>query len=580
MEFILLQPLQPENPDQRSNVSLIERKTNLTEEEESLIIHEAGGPYAGFIIKKILPFNVALEKSHLSFKLKVYMRQSGQSEMQHEQRTLQFWFSTQSKKDRMTCSNSFFHNLFKGDNFPKDYFMFVLKVMQIFKALKPISLLKIDIEKIGAPQPLNSPMSLKDPKQYAAIITGKILEFLERAFPNTISVDELARLTETEVNTVYDFLRDLLGRNLVKNYDNGNIWIRNIVNTQDEQTHEVIMVQQQPSVSNDDQPTVAIICVNYYEKLAVDAMMLNKVTFVRHKPEGESNVYTIGDIGEHRVVSTKLPHLGRDSRSAKISSGNTTTRLLGIFQRVDHVILVGCGGAVPHYSDHTRHPRRGDIIVSFPESSSPDDETQDFVYAHFDLQKTQNGSQITNKTWMPESNDLYRIVNNIRKKYNPQWNQKYPWERYLEEGIDSLYSDELDCRRPKEDKLFFTIEDKNLIEANHPEPEDPLNTDRRQYGMPMLRFGKVGGGENIVNDENLRHLLSEQYGIVIFDSDVDQVMESIEGNRKESFMIIRSVVDYQDGSSNKEWQPYSALCAAAFMKTIICALPNMQRTPH
>lgn len=575
MEFILLQPLQTEDTD-RLNVSLIERKKELTAEEEALIIHEASGPYSGFIIKKVLPFNVQLEKCHLSFKLKVYMRQSGQKNMQHEQRTLQFWFSTQSQKDRMTCSNSFFHNLFKGDNFPKDYFMFLLRVMQIFKALKPISLLKIDIEKIGAPQPLETSMSIQDPKKYAEIITGKILEFLERAFPNTISVDELARLTETDGNTVYDFLRDLLARNLVKYYDNGNIWIRNIVNTQDEQTHEVIMVQQQPSVANDDQPTVAIICVNYYEKLAVDAMMSNKVTFVRHKPEGESNVYTIGDIGEHRVVSTKLPHLGRDSRSAKISSGNTTTRLLGIFQRVDHVILVGCAGGVPHYSDSTRHPRRGDIIVSFPEASSPEDENEDFVYAHFELQKEQNGSQIASKTWMPVANDLYKIVNSIRRTYNPQINRKYPWEEYLEEGIDSLYSDELDCRRPNEDKLFFTIGEKNVIEANH--PEDPLNqSDRRQFGMPTLRFGKVGGGDKVAHDENLRHILSEQYGVICFDSDMDQVMESIEGNRKDSFMIIRSIVDYQDGSTNKEWQPYAALCAAAFMKTVICALPNYSR---
>jgi hypothetical protein len=36
-------------------------------------------------------------------------------------------------------------------------------------------------------------VSIKDPKQYAAIISAKILEFLERSFPNTISVDELAR---------------------------------------------------------------------------------------------------------------------------------------------------------------------------------------------------------------------------------------------------------------------------------------------------------------------------------------------------------------------------------------------------
>ena len=126
---------------------------------------------------------------------------------------------------------------------------------------------------------------------------------------------------------------------------------------------------------------------------------------------GESNVYTIGNIGEHRVVSTKLPYLGRDSRSAKISSGNTTTRLLGIFQRVDHIILVGCAGAVPHYSDHTKHPRRGDIIVSFPDYTSTVDDGQDFVYAHFELQKNQNTSQIISKSWMPSSNELYRIAN-------------------------------------------------------------------------------------------------------------------------------------------------------------------------
>lgn len=50
---------------------------------------------------------------------------------------------------------------------------------------------------------------------------------------------------------------------------------------------EVVTISQQPSVSNEDQPTIAIITVNYYEKLAVDAMMTNKITFVRHKPEGK-----------------------------------------------------------------------------------------------------------------------------------------------------------------------------------------------------------------------------------------------------------------------------------------------------
>ncbi|GBP39436.1 hypothetical protein EVAR_23786_1 [Eumeta japonica] len=48
---------------------------------------------------------------------------------------------------------------------------------------------------------------------------------------------------------------------------------------------------------------------------------------------GESNVYTLGTIGAHRVVTTKLPSVGR-TREAMTAAGNTTTRLLGIFQKV------------------------------------------------------------------------------------------------------------------------------------------------------------------------------------------------------------------------------------------------------
>lgn len=43
---------------------------------------------------------------------------------------------------------------------------------------------------------------------------------------------------------------------------------------------------------------------------------------------GESNVYTLGNIGAHRIVCTKLPTVGH-TREAMTAAGNTTTRLLG-----------------------------------------------------------------------------------------------------------------------------------------------------------------------------------------------------------------------------------------------------------
>ena len=60
-------------------------------------------------------------------------------------------------------------------------------------------------------------------------------------------------------------------------------------------------------------------------------MLIYPNIFNRQK-SGEANVYTLGDIGKHRVVSTKLPMAGGQSRDALIATGGTTTRLLGTFQ--------------------------------------------------------------------------------------------------------------------------------------------------------------------------------------------------------------------------------------------------------
>ena len=120
----------------------------------------------------------------------------------------------------------------------------------------------------------------------AAALNSKLLDYLETSFPNMVTVEELSRFTDVDQAVVYSFLRDLFKRNLVKYFDNGNSWMRNIINVEDNNVHDVIMIQQQPKVAFEDQPTIAIITVNYYDKLAVDSMMTNKITFVRHKPEG------------------------------------------------------------------------------------------------------------------------------------------------------------------------------------------------------------------------------------------------------------------------------------------------------
>lgn len=50
---------------------------------------------------------------------------------------------------------------------------------------------------------------------------------------------------------------------------------------------EIKIVKQMPTIASNKQPTIAIISAQYCEKLAVDAMLENKETFVRYTTVGK-----------------------------------------------------------------------------------------------------------------------------------------------------------------------------------------------------------------------------------------------------------------------------------------------------
>ena len=66
--------------------------------------------------------------------------------------------------------------------------------------------------------------------------------------------------------------------------------------------------------------------------------------------------------------------------------------------------------------------------------------------------------------------------------------------------------------------------------------------------------------------------MATKFGILAFDMEFDAVVDSVFGNRKDSYVLIRGVADYKDGSRRKEWQPYASLAAAAFTKAVICSM--------
>eukprot|EP00106_Octopus_bimaculoides_P009001 XP_014776443.1 PREDICTED: uncharacterized protein LOC106873546 isoform X6 [Octopus bimaculoides] len=395
------------------------------------------------------------------------------------------------------------------------------------------------------------------------ILREKMLHILESAYPNILAVEDICRITAADEVMVREQLKELHTRNLVTEMEQGG-FMRHVL----DEKSEVQLVKQMPTIAANQQPTIAIITAMYYEKLAVDAMMENKTTYMKYKTEGESNVYTIGFIGEHKVVSTKLPAIGH-ARSAQISSGNTTTRLLGTFQNIEHVFVVGVAGGVPYYTDYYKHVRLGDVVISRGED-------RDVIYYYCEkIMKNKSGDlQYIHKTFAPKDSSLQQTARKIveTSASNPE---SKPWELYLEEGQKLLQGQEVHFMRPSSttDRLYMNIGEDNVIEVEHPQPPEEIAS-TFDSDKPRVHYGVLGSGRPVVKSDAIRLDFAGKYNIKAFDTEFDQVLESIIGNRKDSFMFIRGISDYTDGSKNKEWQPYAALTAAAFMKTIIKALSN------
>ncbi|CAF0887766.1 unnamed protein product [Rotaria sordida] len=559
-EYIVLIPLKKTST---INKVSIERRY-IDDTTDKNILYIGNGTNVDFIIYKNAQLIVQDNESHqFSTQFKVFMIDKQTKKLHQENRTLYFWFNNHFKQNQyVNDTNEFLRTLFKSNEFPRDYFSFIKRLMELLRLFSNIRKLELEIQTLIDN---NHAIYGNTLQQNANLIKEKLLDLLEQAFPNPMFVNDLAKYVECDDQIVLQYLIELEDKNLVKHLDhNSQQWTRIIISAEEEHTHKVILYKSISELSNSLRPTIAIITVNYFEKLAVDAMIENKVTFVRHKA-GESNVYTIGTIGKHYVVSTKLPLIGR-SRTAQISTGSTTTRLLGTFQYVQHVFIIGCAGGIPHYTDVNKHIRRGDIIVGYPND-------EDYVYGIYEAEQSVEGYEFISTCYKPKNFQLYKLLESIKENYqqtnvNRLSTHKYPWEKFLEDGIKYLLSHNIDCLPPSNDELYIKMENNEIIEIEHP------NNEKKDYLRPIIRFGMIAGGKNILTNDYFKLTLYDKCNVLCFDSEIDQVIAAIQGNRIESFMIIRGISDYHDGTLNKEWQPYSSLCAASFMKTIIYKIPN------
>lgn len=228
-------------------------------------------------------------------------------------------------------------------------------------------------------------------------------------------------------------------------------------------------------------------------------------------------------------------------------------------------MIVGVGSGVPHFSDGNEHVRLGDVVVSVPSR------TNGAIYMHCDkIEKMDeaDGYNYSTREWDSSDKTLRDVAVSLKQITERDTHPQRPWERYINDAKDILQTEESNFHRPpmKTDRLFYTDDYGADIELEHPAAGKGY-----RVGQSNCRLGVIASGRLVSRNPRLRQSFAEINGIRAYDSDISAVLESLEGNRNNSFIIIRGISDYSSGS-RKEWQPYASLTAAAFMKSLIFAL--------
>lgn len=546
----------PKKKTSNSTTLAMERKAIQTAGEKSkkTSLHVAGGEHSGIVINKEVEADAEQSPAHLCLEFRVFLVNTSSGKHAQEKRVLSYWFKQEFPPvQRPRYAQDFFKQLVSPTEFPRDYVGFIKKIMKLMQLSFPM-FRKIEVE-LTQEKEIDSipdrPMSA-EPSALPDATEEAVLDMIEASYPNPILLDALCRNFTSDEATVRQILSELQLQKKIKAMENN---LNAFTRVQGEMEN-ITVVKQMPKVEAAKQPTIAIITGQYFEKMAMDSMMTNRQTFVRYATVGETVAYTLGDIGGHRCVVTKLPMTGH-TREASIASGSSTTRLLGTFQGVEYVLIVGVGGGVPHYTDYSRHVRLGDVVLA-----APNKEGQRFIYQYCQAAEVRQGGEVVfeTKSWCPPELQLQLLGEELVNDRS--------WLKGYEESVKELEGDGWSRPDQSTDKLFMSIGGGDLIEVGHPTPTQGTE-DPRASGMSVLHIGPVAAGRGVALDDQLRQEFAYKNGVLAYDSELDAAVESIYGNRKDHYMLIRGISDYKDGTRRKEWQQYAALVAASAAKKII-----------
>jgi nucleoside phosphorylase len=289
-------------------------------------------------------------------------------------------------------------------------------------------------------------------------------------------------------------------------------------------------------------------------ELAPVRMMLDEV-HPQLSTRRNQNAYVLGRMGDHNVVVAIMPDTGNNS------AATVATQLQNDFPSIRFGLLVGVGGGVPSQGKDG-DIRLGDIVVSEPKG--------DFGgVVQFDRGDQTHGAGFRRTGTLNKPPDVLRSNMELLKATHDSDGSLI--SQFIAEALQKRpRMQEKYTRPPQQDDTLFAADYAHHSTTDSCEQCDRSRVVQRQPRLnaePVIHYGTIGSSNKRIMSGDERERVKRELGVICVEMEAAGLMDNF------PCLVIRGICDYADSHKSKDWQPYAAMVAAAYMKELLSTIP-------
>jgi nucleoside phosphorylase len=294
--------------------------------------------------------------------------------------------------------------------------------------------------------------------------------------------------------------------------------------------------------------TVGWVCALPVE-LAAARVILDERHQDLPRNDNDTNIYTLGRIGEHNVVIACLPA----GQTGNNSAAAVAVQMKAAFPSIRFGLMVGIGGGVPSAGIDIR---LGDVVVSQPHSTHGGVVQYDFG------RSTLDGFERTGSLNTPPT----ILLNAVAKIQADRFEGISKLSEYLPKPTDLPAF----ARENAGSDVLFEAGYNHVGGTACERCSKARLVERPSRGSQeiVVHYGTIASGNRVMRNAAERDRVSlELGGVICFEMEAAGLMNSF------PCLVIRGICDYADSHKNKRWQTYAAGTAAACAKEVLSAIP-------